>query len=342
MNKKHFLFTLLLVMCLSLLLFGCGTDQAQNSQTDGNDENKEQNQVDVIRLEGGDWGYPSPYAHYSRGPGSFKMALIFDGLLERDENGLIPWLAEKYEIIDNGKQYLFTIRDGVKWHDGKPFTAEDVQFSFEYAKKYPTVRSDFAGDDIEKVEVVGNNQVLVTVAERNAAMLYNLGNARMIPKHIWENVDNPKEFTAPEAVIGTGPYRLTDYNKEHGTYHFEAFGDFWGPRQRVKAIEFIPVSEPILAFEKGEIDQTGISSDVLPRFQNRPEYKIVQSPGFWGYRLLFNMGDNPVLRQKELRQAIAYAIDARELVDKVERGAAVPGSAGVLPPDHVKPIKPLI
>lgn len=75
--------------------------------------------------------------------------------------------------------------------------------------------------------------------------------------------------------------------------------------------------------------------DVLPRFQNDPQYKIVKNPGFWGYRLLFNMGDYPVLRHKELRQAIAYAIDANELIEKVARGAAVPGSAGILPPDHV-------
>ncbi|AEG13790.1 ABC-type transporter, periplasmic subunit [Desulfofundulus kuznetsovii DSM 6115] len=335
MPRKCFLIVLLLVISLSLLLFGCGTDQARDDRKPGVAKGGEQQQVDVIRLAGGDWGYPSPYAHYPRGPGIFKMCLIFDGLLERDEKGLIPWLAEKYEIKEGGKQYLFTIRDGVKWQDGKPLTAGDVKFTFEYASKHPMVSSYIGSKDIEKVEVVGDRQVLITVSEPNAAMLYNLGLTRIIPKHIWENVDNPKEFTKPEAVIGTGPYRLTEYNKEHGTYRFEAFEDFWGPRQRVKVIEFVPVSEEILAFEKGEIDLAGVTPDVLPRFQNDPQYKIVKNPGFWGYRLLFNMGDYPVLRHKELRQAIAYAIDAKELIEKVARGAAVPGSAGILPPDHV-------
>ncbi len=289
----------------------------------------------MIRLAGGDWGYPSPYAHYARGPGIYKMSLIFDGLLERDEKGLIPWLAEKYEIKEGGKQYLFTIRDGVRWQDGKPLTAEDVKFTFEYASKHPMVFSYIGSKDIENVAVVGERQVLITVAQPNAAMLYNLGLTRIIPKHIWEKIDNPKEFTKPEAVIGTGPYRLTGYNKEHGTYRFEAFEDFWGPKQRVKVIMFVPVSEEILALQKGEIDLAGITPDVLPRFQNDPHYKIVKSPGFWGYRLLFNMGDHPVLRHQELRQAIAYAINAKELIEKVARGAAVPGSAGILPPDHV-------
>ncbi|MCL6446601.1 MAG: diguanylate phosphodiesterase [Armatimonadetes bacterium] len=335
MSRKWLSIALLLVISLSLLLFGCGTDQAGDDRKPDGAKGGGQQPVEMIRLAGGDWGYPSPYAHYPRGPGIFKMGLIFDGLLERDEKGLIPWLAEKYEIKEGGKQYLFTIRDGVKWQDGKPLTAGDVKFTFEYASKHPMVSSYIGAEDIEKVEVVGDRQVLITVSEPNAAMLYNLGLTRIIPKHIWENVDNPKEFTKPEAVIGTGPYRLTDYNKEHGTYRFEAFEDFWGPGQRVKVIEFVPVSEEILAFEKGEIDLAGVTPDVLPRFQNDPQYKIVVNPGFWGYRLLFNMGEYPALRQRELRQAIASAIDAKELIEKVARGAAVPGSAGILPPDHV-------
>ncbi|SHE33306.1 extracellular solute-binding protein, family 5 Middle [Desulfofundulus australicus DSM 11792] len=192
------------------------------------------------------------------------------------KRGSSPGWLKKYEIKEGGKQYLFTIRDGVKWQDGKPLTAEDVKFTFEYASKHPMVSSYIGSKDIEKVEVVGDRQVLITVSEPNAAMLYNLGLTRIIPKHIWENVDNPKEFTKPEAVIGTGPYRLTGYNKEHGTYRFEAFEDFWGPRQRVKVIEFVPVSEEILAFEKGEIDLAGVTPDVLPRFQNDPQYKIVK------------------------------------------------------------------
>lgn len=330
LKRKYYLVILLLVISLGLLLSGCGNDQANDDRKAGVQE-----QVDVIRLAGEDWGFPNPYTHYPRGPGIFKMNLIFDSLLERDEKGLIPWLAESYEIKENGKQYLFTMRDGVKWQDGTPFTAEDVKFSLEYASKHPMISSAFGSKDIEKVEMAGDRQVLITVAKPSAAMLYNLGRCRIIPKHIWENVDKPNEFTGPESAIGTGPYRLNGYSKEHGTYRFEANENFWGPKQRVKVIEFIPVSEEVLAFEKGEIDLTGISPDVMPRFQNKPEYKITQNPGFWGYRLLFNMEDFPVLKEREFRQAVSYVIDAQELIDKIARGAAVPGSAGILPPDHV-------
>lgn len=312
------------------LLYGCKGEKAKET---GKTEGKKT--VDVIKLAGGDYGYLTPYTHYPRGPGIFKMRLVFDSLLEKDGEGYIPWLAEKYEIKENGKQYLFTIRDGVKWHDGKPLTAEDIKFSFEYACKHPMVSSTVSENDIEKVEVVGDRQVLVTVKKPSAVMLSNLGTSRIIPKHIWEKVDNPKEFLDKEAVIGCGPYVLTDYSKEHGTYRLEAFKDYWGPKQRVKGIEFIPVSEGILAFEQGEVDMAGVTPDVLPRFEKDPECKIVKAPAFWGYRLLFNMGETPVFQEKELRQAFCYAMDKKDMVEKVQRGAGVPGCAGILPPDHV-------
>lgn len=330
-TRQYSLVILGLLLLLTTFTAGCAREETPEVV----DKDQPQGTVDVIRLEGGDWGYPSPYAHYPRGPGGFKTALIFDSLLERDENGLIPWLAEEYQVKNNGRQYLFTIRRGVKWHDGKPLTADDVRFTFEYASKYPMVWSQFSGQDIAKVEIVGENQVLISVSSPNAAMLYNLGTTRILPRHIWEKVDNPREFTTAEAVTGCGPYRLTGYSKEHGTYRLSAFADYWGPQPRVKTLEFLPVSEPILAFEKGEIDLATITPDVLPRFANKSEYKIVQSPGFWGYRLLFNLGDNPLLQSREMRQAFAYAINSRDLVEKIARGAGIPGSAGILPPDHV-------
>lgn len=289
--------------------------------------------VEVIHLAGGDYGYPSPYAHYPRGPGGYKMCLIFDSLLERSEKGLIPWLAEEWQVIDQGKAYIFTLRKGIEWQDGKPLTPEDVAFSLDYAARYPMTWS-YVFDRIETVEILPGNQIKVTLKHPTAAMLDNLGRTRIIPKHIWEKVENPKTFTGPEAVIGTGPYRLTAYSREHGTYRFEAFDRFWGPKPRVKRIEFVPVSEPILAYEKGEIDLMRVSPDLLPRFAHDPKHRVIKSPAFWGYRLLFDTGHTGPLQDKRIRQAFAHAIDRDELVAKIARGAALPGRLEILSPDH--------
>ncbi|MCK8827176.1 ABC transporter substrate-binding protein [Natroniella acetigena] len=88
----------------------------------------------------------------------------------------------------------------------------------------------FNDDDIEIIKVVEEDKVLIIILEPNAALLYNIGRTCIIPRHIWKEIDDPYAFDVPEVVIGTGPYRLTQYSKEHGTYRFEAFDDFWGYR----------------------------------------------------------------------------------------------------------------
>ena len=305
-------------------------------------------EVDRIRLEGADWGYPTPYAHYPRGPGGFKMCLIFDSLLERGDKGLIPWLATDYQVEEGGKSYLFTVRQGVTWHDGHPFTPDDVIFSLTYASRHAMTWS-YIFNAIESVERVQADEeeapwrIRVTVKQPAATMLYNISRTRIIPKHIWEGVENPKQFTEKGATIGTGPYCLDQYSKAHGTYRFTAYKNFWGPRQRVGVVEYVPVSQPILAFDRGEIDLTAVPPDLLKRYQKDPTCQVIQNPAFWGYRLLFNMASDPadedvkkrLLAQKAFRQGIRYALNLEDLVAKIARGAAVPGSAGILPPDHV-------
>ena len=333
-NRMKFL----LLLLLAGLVMACSGDPEKNAPEAAGDAPalpaSGPVQAEVIHLPGGDWGYPTPYAHYPRGPGGFKMCMIFDSLLERGEKGLVPWLAEGWEIEDQGKTYLFTLRQGVVWQDGQPFTCEDVAFSLTYATQHPMTWS-YVFDRIEAVEIMPDQKVRVTLKHPSASMLYHLGLTRIIPKHIWEKVNNPKAFTGPESVIGTGPYRLTGYSREHGTYRFEAFERFWGPKHRVRRIEFIPVSEEILAYERGEIDLIRVSPDLLARFENDPRHRVVKSPGFWGYRLLFNTDHPGPLRARQVRQAFAHAIDLEELVAKGARGAALPGRATILPPDHV-------
>ena len=292
------------------------------------------NKVDVIRLAGGDYGYLSPYTHYMRGPGSYKMSLIFDGLLEHGDKGLIPWLAESWTIEANGKSYRFKLRPDVKWHDGQPFTAEDVAFTLNYIKKFPPVSNYVGQDDVEKVEVINPLEVKVTLKDPSVPMLMYLGRVRMMPKHIWQDVDRPNEFTDKKAVIGTGPYRLTAYSKEHGTYRFEAWDGFWGPEPRVKAIEFIPVSDEMLSLQKGELDLANIKPDVKENFLKRG-WTVAESPAVWGYRFVMNMKDYPELGDVRVRRALAFCIDSEELIRKIGRGAGKPGNYGILPPDHM-------
>lgn len=334
MPRKRLLIILVLVISASLFLFGCGTDQAKDDQKPDVAKSEGQQQADTIKLAGGDWGYPNPYTYYPRGPGSRKMSLIFDSLVTLDVEGkALPALAGDWQAGGDGLAYTFKLRPGVKWHDGQPFTAGDVAFSYEYANRYPPVSVvDFSG--VKKMEAVDDQTVRIELAQPDPNCMTNLASFKIIPKHIWEKVTDPLNFVAPEAAVGTGPYRLTDYSKEHGTYRFEANENFWGSKPRVKVIEFVPVSEDILAFEQGEVDRISVTPDVLSRFENNPEYRVIQYETSWAYRFYFNMKQRPELADKTFRQALAYAVNRQELVEKLARGAAVPGNPGVLHPNN--------
>ena len=138
-----------------------------------------------------------------------------------------------------------------------------------------------------------------------------------------------------DKLVGCGPYILTDYSQEQGAYRFMAFEDYWGPKPLVDLVEFVPVSDPVLAFENGEIDLIKVPQDLMDRYADNKEYKILKSPAFWGYKLMFNMEKKPELLDVNVRKAIAHAIDIDELIEKVARGAAVPASPGYLPVDHI-------
>ncbi len=339
MTKKR-LITLLSVLLGFLVLITAGCIDQDGAQTGTLSENNYETsqKVDVVHLTGEDYGYPQPFTIYPRGPGSSKVGMIFDSLVERDEIGIIPWLAERWDISSDGTEYTFYLRKGVSWSDGEPFTASDVKFTFDYEKEHIPISGGVEPEVmkiVDSVQVVDANTVKFVLSQPISTFIYKLARFKIIPEHIYETVTDPYSFLDPSAVTGTGPFLLDEYNKEHGTYRFVANKNFWGPNTAVEAVEFVPVSDSLIAFEQGQIDFTDISPDTLDRFTSNPDIRIIQQPAFWGYQFYFNMNKRPELGDKRIRHAFAYAIDREELMEKIGRGAGKTGQMGILPEDHI-------
>jgi peptide/nickel transport system substrate-binding protein len=298
--------------------------------------------VEVLRLVGGDYGYPSPYTRNTRGPGYIDMILIFDTLIWKDSTGqFIPWLAESWKSTPDGKVWTFSLRDGVKWQDGKPFSAEDVAFSYQYLAANPGPSSPANPSLFKKIRVVDARTVEITLSQAYAPFLRNIvGSLPILPRHIWENVKDPLKYTAPEAVIGTGPYRLITYNKAEGSYLYEANDDFWLGKPYVKRIELVPTNNAALSLKQGDIHAADVSgysespnNEMMQAFRKDPKYQVMTNPGEWQLVLYFNLKRGQPFNDASFRQAVAYAMDLQTMVDKVLLGDGIPGMPGWAAPN---------
>jgi peptide/nickel transport system substrate-binding protein len=282
----------------------------------------------------GDWGFPSPYAHYSRGPGYVRMSFIFETLVWKDADSFVPQLAREWTYNPSDNSYTFELRENVKWQDGVPFTADDVVFTYNYVKEHPYQWVD--SRIVASAEALDEYTVKLHLAEPYAPFLQDVAGAQpILPRHIWENVTAPEEFQTPEAVIGTGPYRLADYSKEHGTYLYKANDDYYLGRPAVSEIRFIKLAAEMApaALKDGSVNSAAIPAEVVDDMK-AAGLTVISDPPSWNGKLTINHHEEP-LSSPEFRQALAYAIDREALVNVVFRGNAVPGSPGMVPPTSV-------
>ncbi|MFC1902245.1 ABC transporter substrate-binding protein [Chloroflexota bacterium] len=316
----------LIILAVSLLVLpACSNDKTPDSSP---------NDSYTIADATGDWGYPSPYLRYSRGPGYTRMSFIFETLVWKDAAGFVPQLAEEWEYNEAENAYLFKLRDDVTWHDGEKFTAGDVVFTVEYIKKHPDPFITLIGPSGIKEAVALDDYTVKLYLEQSYAPFLNdiAGTMVIFPEHIWQGVADPKSLTGPEAVIGTGPYTLADYSQEHGTYLYRAYGGYYLGEPAVKEIKFVKISAEMIpaALKDGSVSAGDIPPEIVAEME-AAGFNVITAPVAWNAKLTINHGKEP-LSDKRFRQALAYGIDREALVQITQRGHATAGSPGMVPP----------
>jgi len=251
--------------------------------------------------------------------------LIFSGLMEYNSKGeLVPDLAEKYNIGENGKTYEFFLRKDIKWHDGKPFTADDVIFTInriQDADFRSPLRTNWIGVEAEKID---DWAVRFKLKTQYAPFLTNT-TVGIIAKHIWEKITPVNFSLAPENLepIGTGPYKLNKIKQDKEgfvTYiGLKAFGDYAsGRRPFIEKINlyFYPNEEnAIKAYNRGSVENLGLLSvqnKSLLKGENRSNMRRLILPRY--FAVFFNQSKSTALSDKTVRIALNHATNKKQLI----------------------------
>lgn len=289
---------------------------------------------------------------------------IFEGLTALDglTGDVKAQLAESWQVSPDGLVWTITLRDGVKWADGEPFTAEDVVFTFKklvYNPKIPTSSRDIFTIDGQEIEVekIDDLTVRFTLPKPFAPFLRALSQD-ILPEHLLKDVVAEGRFAShwgvdasPEEVVGTGPFKLKSYLSGQKVI-LEANPLYWKrdkTGQRLPYLQellYLIVSNQdvdLLKFQQGELDLYGMRGrdyPILKPGEQKGGYKVYRlGPAMGSSFLFFNMntdkranGGEPFIEEYKLkwftnvkfRQAVAHALDKEAMIKIVMNGLGYP------------------
>lgn len=239
------------------------------------------------------------------------LTLVYDTLLWQGE----PWLARQIRNSEAGTRVTVMLREGASFHDGRPVTAEDVKFSFDYFAERYQQRFTPQLEAIESTEVVDEFTVAFNLEHPAPGLDQPLSDVPILPRHLWE--DLPSGETPPGMPVGSGPYRLVESDPEAG-YVFRANEDYFLGRPRVGTLE-LPFNSDFGATVRAFLSR---DLDMIPATLPEPTQEDVTGPSFEtkrgnlyeGTALMFNLREAP-FDSREARQAVSNALDLERITD---------------------------
>lgn len=250
-----------------------------------------------------------------------------------------PWLASEVTMVDP-TTWDVTVRDNVTWHDGEPFTAADVEFTFAYAQEADTGRWTHHVTTIP--EITSTTQIDADTVRFECAFAcpelgtVTLADIPILPKHIWSQIppESVKEVTA--LPVGTGPYRLAEYDPITG-YRFTAFKEYFGGTPRVDELVMTVIEDPSATFtalRSGEIDVAArqVPPELLDVFESSETIEVVNTAPLEQVDLRMNY-TKPMFADARVRSAVSLALDKEELLEVVVLGRGRAATLGRMHPD---------
>lgn len=317
MSKK--LFTLILAAVLAGgTLSGCGapgsdSDSGQKPGTEAEGSTSEKVvtyaiATDVTSLDPRNASATSTAAVISH---------LFSTLVRTDENQqIIPDAAESYEVIDDCT-YKFTLKKGIKFHDGEELTSEDVKYTLDTIRKEDAayqLKSDFSFMDCE---IIDDYNLYIKTEQPNNSTLLRLNYIKIIPKHYVEEVGDEAFSANP---IGSGAYKFAAREKD-AFVEMEAFDGYFGEKPSIDRLicKIIPeASARIAALEAGEVDLiSGVSTSQVLRLEQTEGIVVETKPTTRIVYFSFNLIKDGPLKDLRVRQALNYAVNKEEIIKGV-------------------------
>jgi ABC-type transport system substrate-binding protein len=268
--------------------------------------------------------------------------LIFSRLIRFDADyNLIPDLAERFEISPDASEFTFFLRRDVTWHDGQPFTARDVIFTYRLAMMEEVAASQYnklsqvagaeafrAGesDEIPGLQMVDDYTVKIVLEQPNIAFLvgaaHNNSLVWILPEHVLSDADPAALDQHPFAqnpTVGTGPFRFVEYVPDQHVQTDANLDYFLGPPRLAQV--FVRLAAPatqLAALESGELDvMQALSAADAERLATSDVVEVVPTPGVGIFQTAIM---NERITDKRVRQAFMYGVDRQALMDVVLKG----------------------
>ncbi|MFP4456557.1 MAG: ABC transporter substrate-binding protein [Clostridia bacterium] len=299
---------LLITLISTLVLVGC-----TNEDTTEPDEQKKE---ELTILQGVDATSLDPAMH-SDSPSGNVDHQIFDTLLKRNNDmELEPSVFTEWEMIDD-LTWEFSIKEGIKFHNGDTLTTEDVKFSIDRIVNPDTKstrRSHYSF--IESINVLDSNKVSIKTKEPSPILLARLAALEVVPKNYIEEVGN-SEFS--QNPIGSGPFKFDEWVKDERIV-LKAFEDHWQGEPPIKEVIFKPVPEAasrVMALQAGEADLiTNVPPHSAGELEEAQGVRVEEVPSSRVMFLTFTTS-NETVKHLKVRQAIELAVDSKSIVESL-------------------------
>ena len=315
MKRKAISILLVLAMTFSIALSGCSGDKETAESTTEKELSGKPVEGGKIKV-GISQDLDSLDPHKAVAAGTKEVLFnIFEGLVKPDSDGnLVEAIAESYDISEDAKVYTFTLRDGVKFHNGEDVTAEDVKYSIDRCADTtngePLVS---AYSIVESVNIVDDKTVEVVLSEPNTEFLAYMTTA-IVPK------DYEELETAP---IGTGPFKYVSRNPQENVI-LEKNEEYWGDKAHLDEVEFRIVADAdmlVTNLKGGSIDMA-MRLTSLQAAELTEGFHIEEGTMNLVQALYLNNAVEP-LNKEEVRQALCYAINPDEIMMMMADGKGV-------------------